>query len=159
MRNLKKIERTYQREKEEGHKIIHIVLTTHITRAEREREKRKELLKDEEIRKKLEDYNKQWRAQSLLRKQHQRKEERERMKEQSLNEKQEKWLEQMNLEADAQIKKCSTQYITRCPTKSLSQEPVGSGDGQQERPRRPQAWAENQQGGGRDPADRGSRRG
>ncbi|XP_045568268.1 antigen LPMC-61-like [Salmo salar] len=70
----------------------------------------------------------------------------------------EKYLEQMNLEADAQIN-------TRCPTtqhshdsnhgqalpgwatgQQVSQEPVGSGDGQQEGPRRQQAWAENQEG-------------
>ncbi|XP_045569005.1 stress response protein NST1-like [Salmo salar] len=73
-RNLKKIERTYQREAEEGYKIVHIAFPGHprvistMTRAEREREKRKELLKDEERRKKLEDFNKQWREQSLLKK-------------------------------------------------------------------------------------------
>eukprot|EP00063_Salmo_salar_P053257 XP_014028092.1 PREDICTED: uncharacterized protein LOC106585892 isoform X2 [Salmo salar] len=38
------------------------------------------------------------------------------MKEQYLKDKQEKWLEQMNLEADEQIQKFSTQYITRCLT-------------------------------------------
>eukprot|EP00063_Salmo_salar_P053259 XP_014028094.1 PREDICTED: trichohyalin-like [Salmo salar] len=156
-RNLKKMERTYQREAEEGYKIVHIAipghtrLTSTMTRAEREREKRKELLKDEERRKKLEDFNKQWREQSLLKKRtHQKlKDERERMKE--------KFLEQMNLEADAQIN-------TRCPTtqhshdsnhgqalpgwatgQQVSQEPVGSGDGQQEGPRRQQAWAEKQE--------------
>ncbi|XP_031671917.1 uncharacterized protein LOC116361738 [Oncorhynchus kisutch] len=130
-----------------------------MTRAEREREKRKELLKAEERRKKLEDFNKQWRVQSLLKKHtHQQlKEEREKMKE--------KYLEQINLEADEQIQKFSTQYITRCPTtqhshdynhgqelpgwatgQQVSQEPVASGDGQQEGPRRQQAWAENQEG-------------
>ncbi|XP_031683953.1 trichohyalin-like [Oncorhynchus kisutch] len=113
-RNLKKIERTCQREAEEGDKIVHIVIPGPIrltmTRAEREREKRKELLKAEERRKKLEDFNKQWRVQSLLKKHtHQQlKEEREKMKE--------KYLEQINLEADEQIQKFSTQYITRCPT-------------------------------------------
>ncbi|XP_031675025.1 trichohyalin-like [Oncorhynchus kisutch] len=110
-RNLKKIERTCQREAEEGDKIVHIVIPGPIrltmTRAEREREKRKELLKAEERRKKLEDFNKQWRVQSLLKKHtHQQlKEEREKMKE--------KYLEQINLEADEQIQKFSTQYITR----------------------------------------------
>ncbi|XP_031683955.1 vicilin-like seed storage protein At2g18540 [Oncorhynchus kisutch] len=161
-RNLKKIERTCQREAEEGDKIVHIVIPGPIrltmTRAEREREKRKELLKAEERRKKLEDFNKQWRVQSLLKKHtHQQlKEEREKMKE--------KYLEQINLEADEQIQKFSTQYITRCPTtqhshdynhgqelpgwatgQQVSQEPVASGDGQQEGPRRQQAWAENQE--------------
>ncbi|XP_052316932.1 uncharacterized protein LOC127907182 [Oncorhynchus keta] len=162
-RNLKKIERTCQREAEEGDKIVHIVIPGPIrltmTRAEREREKRKELLKAEERRKKMEDFNKQWRERSLLKKHtHQQlKEERERMKE--------KYLEQINLEADEQIQKFSTQYITRCPTtqhshdfnqgqelpgwatgQQVSQEPVASGDGQQEGPRRQQAWAENQEG-------------
>ncbi|XP_029551016.1 vicilin-like seed storage protein At2g18540 [Salmo trutta] len=121
-RNLKKIERTYQREAEEGYKIVHIVIPVHkgltsiITWAEREREKRKELLEAEEKRKKMRDYSgesspclKKWTHQKL-------KEERERMKEQYLKDKQEKWLEQMNLEADEQIHKFSTQYITRCPT-------------------------------------------
>ncbi|XP_036835213.1 vicilin-like seed storage protein At2g18540 isoform X1 [Oncorhynchus mykiss] len=157
-RNLRKIERTYQREAEEGHKIVHIAipghtrLTSTMTRAEREREKRKELLKAEERRKKMEDFNKQWRERSLLKKQtHQQlKEERERMKE--------NYLDQMNLEADAQIN-------TRCLTtqhshdynhgqelpgwangQQVSQEPTGSADGHQERPRRQQAWAENQEG-------------
>jgi hypothetical protein len=46
----------------------HTRLTSTIARAEREREKRKELLKAEERRKKLEDFNKQWREQSLLKK-------------------------------------------------------------------------------------------
>ncbi|XP_064784842.1 trichohyalin-like [Oncorhynchus masou masou] len=162
-RNLKKIERTCQREAEEGDKIVHIVIPGPIrltmTRAEREREKRKELLEAEERRKKLEDFNKQWRVQSLLKKHtHQQlKEEREKMKE--------KYLEQINLEADEQIQKFSTQYITRCPTtqhshdynqgqelpgwatgQQVSQEPVAYGDGQQEGPRRQQAWAENQEG-------------
>lgn len=137
-------------------------LTATMTRAEREREKRKDLLKDEEKRKKLEDFNKQWREKSLLKKQtHQKlKEERERMKEQFLKDKQEKWLEQMNLEADAQIK-FNTHYITTqhshdynqgqelpgwATVQQVSQEPVGSGDGQQEGPRRQHAWAENQEG-------------
>ncbi|XP_055776559.1 trichohyalin-like [Salvelinus fontinalis] len=144
-RNLKKIERTYQREAEEGYKIVHIAIPGHtrltatMTRAEREREKRKELLKAEERRKKMEDFNKQWREQSLLKKQTHQKlmEERERMKE--------KYLEQMNLEADAQIN-------TRCLTTQHSHDylettqPTGSGDCHQERPRRQQAWAENQEG-------------
>jgi hypothetical protein len=39
-----------------------------MARAEREREKRKELLKAEERRNKLEDFNKLWREQSLLKK-------------------------------------------------------------------------------------------
>ncbi|XP_029555985.1 trichohyalin-like [Salmo trutta] len=122
-----------------------------MTRAEREREKRKELLKDEERRKKLEDFNKQWREQSLLKKRtHQKlKDERERMKE--------KFMEQMNLEADAQINtRCLTtqhshdynhgQALPGWATgQQVSQEPVGSGIGQQEGPRRQQAWAENQE--------------
>ncbi|XP_021430530.2 trichohyalin-like [Oncorhynchus mykiss] len=155
-RNLKKIERTCQREAEEGHKIVHIVIPGPIritmTRAEREREKRKELLKAEERRKKMEDFNKQWRERSLLKKQtHEKlKEERERMKE--------KYLEQMNLEADAQINtRCLTtqhshdynhgQELPGWATgQQVSQDPTGSADGHQERPRRQQAWAENQEG-------------
>jgi hypothetical protein len=92
-----------------------------MTRAEREREKRKELLKAEERRKKMEDFNKQWRERSLLKKQtlQKLKEEVERMKE--------NYLDQINLEADTQIN-------------------TGSADGHQERPRRQQAWADNQEG-------------
>lgn len=70
----------------------------------------------------------------------------------------EKYLEQMNLEADAQINtRCLTtqhshdsnhgQALPGWATgQQVSQEPVGSGDGQQEGPRRQQAWAENQEG-------------
>ncbi|KAM9443156.1 uncharacterized protein ACWYII_014841 [Salvelinus alpinus] len=143
-RNLKKIERTYQREAEEGYKIVHIAipghtrLTSTITQAEREREKRKELLKAEE-RKKMEHFNKQWREQSLLKKRtHQKlKEERERMKE--------KYLEQMNLEADAQIN-------TRCLTTKHSHD---YNHGQE----LPAGVAREPTGGAREPAARSSRRG
>ncbi|CAB1322426.1 unnamed protein product [Coregonus sp. 'balchen'] len=67
-------------------------ITSFTTRVEREREKREGLLKSEEERKKMEDFNKQWRAQSLLTKQTQQtiKEERERMKEQFMKEQEEK---------------------------------------------------------------------
>nr|XP_046165370.1 uncharacterized protein LOC124002124 isoform X2 [Oncorhynchus gorbuscha] len=123
-----------------------------MTRAEREREKRKELLKAEERRKKMEDFNKQWRERSLLKKHtHQQlKEERERMKE--------NYLDQMNLEADAQINtRCLTtqhshdynhgQELPGWATgQQVNQEPTGSAGGHQERPRRQQAWAENQEG-------------
>ncbi|CAB1322421.1 unnamed protein product, partial [Coregonus sp. 'balchen'] len=64
-------------------------ITSFTTRVEREREKREGLLKSEEERKKMEDFNK---AQSLLTKQTQQtiKEERERMKEQFMKEQEEK---------------------------------------------------------------------